>query len=221
MILRQTRRTVHSGRHRELCHTLLTRTTGSLQQKQLKREHTMAAQVPVAVAIRRARTIDARTVRDLAEQTTIETWAHLYSKEDFDAYLREKFQLQRFESDLADATVGIWIAELDGEAIGLVSVGDNNLPVPKEQLDPSAGEIRKFYMLKKHQGSGIGSKLFDTAMQWLQSQGPRTVYCGVWSENYGAQRFYERKGFRKCAEYGFVVGKQVDREFIMVYRPTL
>jgi diamine N-acetyltransferase len=37
----------------------------------------------------------------------------------------------------------------------------------------------------------------------------------VWSENLGAQRFYGRYGFDKVGEYGFVVGKTIDREFIL------
>ena len=52
-------------------------------------------------------------------------------------------------------------------------------------------------------------------MAWLQEDGPRDVWIGVWSENYGAQRFYERHGFEKVGEYGFAVGKTVDREFIL------
>ncbi len=52
-------------------------------------------------------------------------------------------------------------------------------------------------------------------MAWLQSEGPRDVWIGVWSENHGAQRFYAREGFEKVGEYGFPVGGTVDREFIL------
>ena len=34
-----------------------------------------------------------------------------------------------------------------------------------------------------------------TALGWLERDGPRTLWIGVWSENYGAQRFYARHGF--------------------------
>ncbi len=52
-------------------------------------------------------------------------------------------------------------------------------------------------------------------MAWLTRDGPRDIWIGVWSENYGAQRFYERHGFSKVGEYGFEVGRTVDREFIL------
>ena len=43
---------------------------------------------------------------------------------------------------------------------------------------------------------------------------PRTLWISVWSENFGAQRFYERHGFGFVAEYEFIVGEQRDREFM-------
>ena len=52
-------------------------------------------------------------------------------------------------------------------------------------------------------------------MDWLQSDGPRAVWIGVWSENFGAQRFYERHGFEKVGEYYFPVGETRDLEFIL------
>jgi diamine N-acetyltransferase len=52
-------------------------------------------------------------------------------------------------------------------------------------------------------------------MAWLLAEGPRDIWIGVWSENYRAQRFYERHGFLKVGEYGFPVGGTLDHEFIL------
>ena len=51
-------------------------------------------------------------------------------------------------------------------------------------------------------------------MAWLLRDGPRTLWVGVWSENFGAQRFYGRYGFAHAGEYEFPVGRVRDREFI-------
>jgi len=37
----------------------------------------------------------------------------------------------------------------------------------------------------------------------------------VWSENFGAQRFYARYGFSKVGTYEFPVGQVRDLEFIL------
>ena len=76
-----------------------------------------------------------------------------------------------------------------------------------------SGRLHHAWLLAGPQG--IGKALFAEIMAWLQSGGPRDVWIGVWSENFGAQRFYERQGFEKVGEYGFEVGKTVDLEFIL------
>ena len=87
--------------------------------------------------------------------------------------------------------------------------------LPVKHLEPTAGEVRQLYVLSKHHNLRLGSQLLSTALDWLASVGRKPLYVGVWSENLGAQRLYERHGFRKVGEYGFPVGKTVDHEFIL------
>ena len=62
-------------------------------------------------------------------------------------------------------------------------------------------------------------QLLETALAWLEHDGPRTLWLGVWSENFGAQRFYARYGFEKAGEYLFPVGDTHDLEFILRRAP--
>jgi ribosomal protein S18 acetylase RimI-like enzyme len=57
--------------------------------------------------------------------------------------------------------------------------------------------------------------LFHATLDWLQRAGPRALWIGVWSENFGAQRFYARHGFERVGQYKFPVGKTIDDEFIL------
>jgi ribosomal protein S18 acetylase RimI-like enzyme len=57
--------------------------------------------------------------------------------------------------------------------------------------------------------------LLKTALDWLEKDGPRTLWIGVWSENFGAQKLYERMGFVKAGEYFFPVGEVRDLEFVL------
>ena len=94
----------------------------------------------------------------------------------------------------------------------LVTACPAHLPHP--DVAPDDGEIQRLYVLRGHQGEGHGTTLLRTALEWLERNGPRTVWIGVWSENYGAQRFYARHGFDIVGEYLFMVGDHADREFI-------
>lgn len=76
------------------------------------------------------------------------------------------------------------------------------------------GEIQRLYILQGHQGGGRGTALLTTALEWLERDGPRTLWIGVWSENYGAQRFYARHGFEIVGNYSFMVGDHADYELI-------
>jgi ribosomal protein S18 acetylase RimI-like enzyme len=70
-------------------------------------------------------------------------------------------------------------------------------------------------VLRAFQNGGWGGRLFQTVMDWLLADGPRTLWIGVWENNLGAQRFYARHGFEKVGEHTFPVGRVVDREFTL------
>jgi ribosomal protein S18 acetylase RimI-like enzyme len=174
-------------------------------------KHTEAVATPAL--IRRAGPADAETLSALGARTFSDTFAHLYPPEDLAAFLADAYGLERTRADLADRQKASWLVEQDGVAIGYALAGPCGLP--HDDVTPACGELKRIYFLKDHQGGGLGKALFAEVMGWLQADGPRDVWIGVWSENFGAQRFYERHGFEKVGEYGFVVGQTVDREFIL------
>ena len=96
--------------------------------------------------------------------------------------------------------------------IGYALAGPCGLPHKDARTDD--GELKRLYISSAAQGGGIGAKLFEQALEWLERDGPRTLWISVWSENHGAQRFYARYGFEKAGEYEFPVGAQRDHEFI-------
>lgn len=163
--------------------------------------------------IRRAAPADAEVLSRIGAETFSATFAHLYAPEDLAAFLAEAYSLQRTEADLADPAKAAWLVEADGEAIGYALAGACALPHP--EVTPACRELKRFYLVKAWQNGGLGAPLFQATMDWMLADGPRDIWIGVWSENYGAQRFYMRRGFEKAGEYGFRVGKTVDREFIL------
>jgi diamine N-acetyltransferase len=163
--------------------------------------------------IRRAGSADAETLSRLGAQTFAETFAHLYPPADLVAYLAEAHGLERTRADLADPEKALWLVEAEGEAIGYALAGSCDLPHP--EVTAACGELKRIYLARAWQGSGLGARLFAETIAWLQRRGPRDVWIGVWSENHGAQRFYAREGFEKVGEYGFRVGGTVDHEFIL------
>ena len=164
-------------------------------------------------AIRRATPADAERVAALACRNFTETFGHMYPPEDLEYFLRACFTPQAQREVLEDPRCAIWLLEDGDEAIGHIYVGPCGLP--HSEVDAAHGEIKRLYILSHAHNGGWGAKLMQTAMDWLLRDGPRTLWVGVWSENFGAQRFYARYGFDKVGEYLFPVGSTNDHEFIM------
>ena len=162
--------------------------------------------------IRRATPEDAGVLSRLAAQTFTETFGHLYPAEDLQAFLAENYAVGRQRAILGNPDYAVWLLEQDGEAIGHAAAGPCGLPHP--DVAPGDGELKRLYVLKDRQNGGWGGRLFATAIDWLQAQGRHRIWISVWSENFGAQRFYARHGFAKVAEYEFPVGSQRDIEYM-------
>ena len=165
-----------------------------------------AGSMPVGGAtIRRATPVDARVLSPLSERAFTGTFGHLYSAEDLQTFLRESYAVEAYASLLADPACACWLLERDGEAVGYALAGPCGLP--HADVAPGDGELKRIYLLPHAQGAGDGDRLFLAAMAWLERDGPRTLWIGVWSENHRALRFYARHGFEQA-------------EFILRRRPA-
>ncbi len=163
--------------------------------------------------IRRATPADAEVLSRIAAETFTETFGHTYPPEDLAAFLTSAYDLEKTRLDLADPAKAAWLVEADGRVVGHALAGPCDLP--HDEVTPACGELKRLYVLKAFQGGGTGSRLLAETLAWLEKDGPRRLWIGVWSENYGAQRLYGRMGFEKVGEYDFIVGETRDREYIL------
>ena len=166
-----------------------------------------------ALTIRRAVTDDAAILSHLAARTFVQSFGHLYDPGDLQAFLDEAYTVERQRMILSHPDYAVWLLEDGGEAVGHAAAGPCGLP--HADVAAGDGELKRLYVLASHQGGGWGGRLMDVALDWLEREGPRTLWVGVWSRNAGAQRFYARRGFAPVGEYLFHVGEARDREFIL------
>lgn len=166
-----------------------------------------------APTIRRAKPGDAEALAAIGRATFVESFGHLYPPEDLDAFLAEGHSAQRAKADLANPAKAAWLVEAGSEVVGYALACPAKLPHP--QVTAACGELDRIYLLADHRGGGVGSRLIAEVFAWLERDGPRRIWLGVFSENVGAQRLYARHGFEVVGSYKFVVGKTLDHEFIM------
>jgi len=168
----------------------------------------------IGFSIRRATVEDAALMSRIASETFVETFGHLYPPEDLQYFLDHSYSTAAQRNSLADPAGAMWLLEdAHGAAVGHAYAGPCGLP--HADAHAGDGELKRLYLLARAHNAGMGSQLLQAALDWLQRDGPRTLWVGVWSENLGAQRFYARHGFEKVGEYEFPVGQTRDHEFIL------
>ena len=149
----------------------------------------------------------------LGAASFIEAFGDLYRKADLDAFLRENHAPENYRRLLVDPRRRVWTARDETGAFVAYAVA-GNCTLPVEAMPPRSGELSRLYVLSAHQGSGLGRRLLETALDWLEARFDH-LYLSVYAENHGAIRLYGRYGFEKIADYAFMVGDHADPEHIM------
>lgn len=80
-----------------------------------------------------------------------------------------------------------------------------------------SGYVRAIGIAAEAQGRGVGAHLMDAAEREILSAGPN-VFLLVAAFNAGAQRFYERRGYRRIGEIPDYVRQGITE---ILYRKTL
>ena len=98
--------------------------------------------------IRRARPDEAEALLRIQREAAVGAFAHVFPPERFP--FPDDVVGPSWQRVLANPGVEVYIAEVDGEPVGSVSVG--------------SGFLRTLYVLPSHQGAGVGSALHDHAL---------------------------------------------------------
>jgi ribosomal protein S18 acetylase RimI-like enzyme len=136
-----------------------------------------------------------------------------YPAKDLAIFEAESYGAATVERELADSARRTWVAcDGDGGLVGYVHVGPGKLPHP--DFVAGDGELYQLYLRGHAQGSGLGRRLMDLGLGYLEGWG-RPIWLGVWQGNLRAQQVYAARGFAVVGEYQFAVGDWRDDEFIM------
>jgi GNAT superfamily N-acetyltransferase len=165
--------------------------------------------------LRPATPADAEALSRLATDSFVAAFGSLYKLEDLRAFLEEYRSVERYRADLADPAKRVQLAGVDGNpaAYCLIVLGQgfDERPEPRPARPVYLSQL---YCAPGMAGHGLGAALMDWAIAEARSWGADALQLSVFSENHGAQRFYQRYGFRHVADIDFWVGGQRDDEFL-------
>lgn len=169
------------------------------------------------IILRPATPADTTALATLARTSFCDKFGHLYKEDDLNAFLHQTYHEDVVAAEIADPRYIHQLA-FDGDAM----VGYCKMAYPSgyhshsDAADPIG--LGQLYTDGARTGQGIGAALMDWALELAKARGHDAIQLSVWSENYGAQKFYQRYGFAKIADIYFMVGTHRDDEFLYELR---
>jgi ribosomal protein S18 acetylase RimI-like enzyme len=98
-------------------------------------------------------------------------------------------------TQLRDDEVVVLVAERSGSVVGYVYAGLE--PQSWKELREACGFIHDVVVDEGGRRAGVAAALMDAATRWLRERGAPRVVLWTAQQNEGAQRLFERLGFRR------------------------
>lgn len=158
---------------------------------------------------------DLETLVPFARTAFADAFGHLYATEDLAAFLDEYRARERYSKAIDDPDRLVTLAEEDGALLGYATVDVGGHFPERPDPQPSApAMLGQLYCASDATGRGVGAALLEHALGEARARGCDAMQLSVYSENFGAQRFYQRYSFEHVADIDFWVGNHRDDEFL-------
>lgn len=165
------------------------------------------------LSLRRAEKDDAILIADLSRQTFLETFGADNSRENMDKFLGEQFTRGKLLLEVGDPQLQFFLAYFGAEPAGYVKLREGGTPASLGNAN--ALEIARIYAVQKMIGKGVGKLLMQHSLAVASQTGKEVVWLGVWERNQRAIDFYRHWGFEKFDEQDFVLGNDIQRDWLM------
>jgi ribosomal protein S18 acetylase RimI-like enzyme len=141
---------------------------------------------------------DLPAIRDLAEKIWPFAYGEILSVDQLEYMLDKFYSVHSLAAQINIMHHEFFIAELNEEFIGFISIG-------KSEKDPSKFILHKIYVLPKFQGKKIGQALLDFAIAKTKTAGGKSLQLNVNRKNQ-AIHFYKKNGFKIIREEDIDIG---------------
>ncbi len=162
---------------------------------------------------------DAETLARLGRESFCHAFEDLYRPQDLQQFLEETYSARAIAREIADPGIRHQLTQdAPGGPLSAFIKVKYESPYTEHSDATNPLCLGQLYTDPARTGEGLGAALVDWCLDLARGRGCDAVQLSVYSENYGAQRFYQRYGFGKIADIGFWVGEQRDAEFLYELR---
>jgi len=163
--------------------------------------------------IRQATLSDLDSLTKIAQKTFIESYADKNDPEDFKRYIDTNLNRTKLKSEVENPDSMFFFGENEFGIHSYLKL--NKAKAQTDQRFGQALEIERIYVLRVFQNHNIGSKLIDHSFEIAKQFKLNYVWLGVWDINLAAIRFYQRHNFEIVGNHKFVIGTDVQNDYLM------
>lgn len=163
--------------------------------------------------IRFATAADAALIADISRQTFNDTFAVFNTQQNMDKFMEQQFSRQSLMNEVMQEE-NIFLLAFSGDLpAGYAFLREKNLPA--QLAGESVIEIARIYARKEFIGKGVGKKLMEECIAVAKQKQKNMIWLGVWEHNQPAIDFYKKWGFEKFSSHEFILGDDVQVDWLM------
>ena len=170
-------------------------------------------QTKVIALFRQCTMKDLSVLQSFSRKTFFETFADVNTTENMTAYLDKAFAPEKLRMELSDTAAAFYFLYWNGSLAGYLKL--NEAAAQTDIHDEQSLEIERIYVCKDFQGAGAGRYLMDKAVGIAVQRKKKYIWLGVWEKNEKALHFYRRCGFYQTGTHTFVLGDDMQTDYIM------
>ena len=166
-----------------------------------------------AFRLRYATKDDAALIADISQQSFYDTFAADNTEADMAKFLNEQFTKGKLMLEVGAPENIFLLAYQENNIAGYVKLREGKKLAALQGV--AAMEIARLYVLKAFIGKGVGRLLMEASLRIAKEKKKEMVWLGVWEKNERAIRFYTSWGFEKFDECDFLLGDDLQRDWLM------
>lgn len=157
---------------------------------------------------------EASLIASISRETFYDSFAEQNTVADMQLFLDTRFTTEKLMAEVLDPSNIFFIAFVDDQPAGYCKMRPG--AHVQMQTTEQAIEISRFYARKNSIGKGIGEAMMQHALTYAQDQQYKKIWLGVWEKNERAIAFYQSFGFSKFGEHDFLLGTDLQRDWLMM-----
>lgn len=166
------------------------------------------------LTVRRADPSDAHQLSYIAEATFRATFGSVNTAEDMELYCENCFGEEVQKSEITNPDMHTLLCEAGGKLAGFTQLRWGAAPACVSASAP--GEIQRLYVADQWHGKGVAQGLMRACIEEVTRRGSDAIWLGVWEHNLRAIAFYEKWGFVVVGDQAFPLGRDLQRDFVML-----